>query len=354
VAEALARFRFSWDELPALTADLPGSGGLIRTAIDDFMVSEVPLYEPSGTGSHAYALVEKRGLTTKDLVVALGQAGVNEKNVGVAGLKDKYALTRQWLSVPNASAGAFEALEGMEGVVVLARSRHKNKLAIGHLRGNLFEIRVREAEASKAQAILERLRALGLPNYFGPQRFGRFGSNAVDGFKLLRGEAVSGDHRLKRFFVSALQSHLFNHLLAMRLRRGIFNKLVRGDWAKKHDTGGVFLVEDAEAESPRAERFAVSATVPLYGKKVKESSYEAGELEREIMAYFGLSWLDFRGRHGDRRLSRIKLEDATLIPHDDGYTVKIFLPKGVFATSLLRELMKVEVDAPLEDEVDAS
>lgn len=345
--EDLSRFRFSWAALPAVSAELPGSGGRIRAEPGDFRVSEVPLYEPSGGGSHAYALVEKEGLTTRDLVLALRQAGVPEKNVGVAGLKDKWAVTRQWLSVPNASAAALDALESLAGVTVLARSRHKNKLGIGHLRGNLFTVRVRGAgadAAARAEATLARLNEVGLPNYFGPQRFGRFGTNAVDGLRLLRGERVTGDHRLKRFFLSALQSQVFNHLLALRLERGLYHRLVSGDWARKHDTGGTFLVEDAGAESPRAERLEVSATLPLYGKKVKESPGEAGEVERAALAHFGLRPEDFRSRHGDRRLSRVRLAELSLSPHEDGYTVRFFLPKGSFATSLLRELMKVDID----------
>jgi tRNA pseudouridine13 synthase len=279
---------------------------------------------------------------------------VAERSIGVAGLKDKYAVTRQWLSVPNAQAAAFDALTALAEVSVLERSRHKNKLGIGHLRGNRFSVRVRQAEGDaleRAGAILARLTAKGLPNYFGPQRFGRFGNNARDGLRLVRGEEVSGDHRLKRFFVTALQSQLFNRLLAMRLERGLYDGLVTGDWAKKHDTGGVFSVEDAKEESPRAERLEVSATFPLYGKKVKESPHEAGALEREALAHFGLRWLDFRSRRGDRRISRIRLEAPELHDHDDGYTVTFTLPKGVFATSLLREVMKVDIDQ-YEDQLD--
>lgn len=344
LAEAL---RFRWADFPTLT-ELPGTGGRVKQKVEDFRVDEVPLYLPSGSGSHAYARVEKRGLTTRELVLALVRAGLSEKQIGVAGLKDKHALTTQWLSVPARHAAALGALERLPGVRLLETSRHHNKLGIGHLAGNRFRVRLRGAApdaAARACAALGELSRRGLPNYFGPQRFGRFGTNAVDGYVLVRGGAVPGGHRLKRFFVSALQSLLFNHLLAERLRLGLFEAVVVGDWAKKHDTGGVFKVE-AEAEAERARRFQVSATLPLYGKKVRVSDGRAGELEQAVLSRFGLAWGDFAGRHGDRRLSRLALPETEVTPSEDGLVLSFFLPKGAFATSLLREVMKVDAPWP--------
>lgn len=347
----LEAFRFRWSELPPLSAELPGSGGRIREVPEDFIVEERPLYLPEGSGSHAYAWVEKRGLTTRDLVVALLREGLKEQEIGVAGLKDKHAITRQWLSVPNRHAAALESLSGLEGVRVLTTSRHRNKLGIGHLRGNRFTVRVRGGDAERAAAVLSILEAEGVPNYFGPQRFGRFGSNAVDGLKLIRGEHVPGGHRLKRFFLSALQSQLFNHMLAARLARGLYGQVVVGDWAKKRETGGVFVVE-TELENERARRGEISATLPLYGKKVRPSAGAAGVLEGETLAHFGLRWSEFSARKGSRRPSRIFLEETRLIPEADGYTLAFSLQKGSFATGVLREVMKVDVDEPLDSPED--
>lgn len=385
---------FRWSDLPTVTPDLPGTGGSLRSDPDDFLVQEIPLYLPSGQGSHAYARVEKVGLTTADLLNALKSAGIAEQKVGAAGLKDKVARTEQWLSVPRAvEAEAWAALEALPGVRLLEISRHQNKLGIGHLQGNAFTIRLRdtapEAE-SRADAVLARLAGVGLPNYLGPQRFGRFGRNAVDGWRLLHGERVPGGHRLKRFFVTALQSQLFNLWLAQRIHDGIYHRVIGGDWARKHDTGGTFLVQDADAESLRAQAMEISATLPLYGKKVKPSPAEAGEREAALLARLGLRWVDLVGRHGDRRITRLpvagvggSVADVTTgprldvrdgAPHpldpdrggvaapdvgrsvvvervttDGGDLVLRFsLPKGSYATTLLREVMKVEVDAPLE------
>jgi tRNA pseudouridine13 synthase len=339
------KLRFSWRELPAITAHLPGTGGEARAELEDFVVTEIPSYLPSGAGEHAYALVEKRGLATRDLIVALRQMGVPEREVGVAGQKDKHAVTRQWLSAPARYASCLEALNDIEGVRVLSISRHRNKLHVGHLRGNRFEVRIRRPEPNwepHAQGILTHLSSAGLPNYFGPQRFGRFNTNAAEGMQVLRGEDVPGGRGLHRFFINALQAMVFNWMLKRRIEQGLFARVLAGDMAQKHDTGGMFLAEDAELESPRAGRLEISATLPLYGRQVRLSPGDAGALEREALDYFGASWSDFSTLRGDRRISRVKPSDVSLEPTEDGYIVRFTLPSGVYATCLLRELTKVE------------
>ena len=341
----IEKLRFDWADLPAITAHLQGTGGTLRESLEDFFVAEIPSYLPSGSGSHAYALIEKRGLTTRDLINALKEQGIRERDIGVAGQKDKYAVTQQWISVPDESAKSLEALDEINGVRILAASRHKNKLGLGHLRGNRFEVRIRDAEpdcVTRAEVILDELKAVGLPNYFGPQRFGRFNTNIEDAMRLVRGESVPGGRGLHRFFLAALQSHLFNWMLKNRIERGLYASVLTGDMAQKHDTGGVFCVEQPDVENPRAERIEISATLPMYGKKVRVSTSNAGDMEREALDYFGLKWIDFRRLRGDRRNSRVRLDDISIEPTEDGYLVKFTLPKGSFATSLLREFMKVE------------
>lgn len=354
--ELTHKLTFRWADFPPVTSSLAGTGGVLRTLPEDFPVEELPLYLPQGHGSHAYALIEKRNLTTRDLVLALMREGLKEKEIGVAGLKDKVAVTQQWLSVPNKYASAFAALKTLEGVKVLETSRHQNRLGMGHLMGNRFTIRVRQTEpdaVAKAQAVLETLQRVGVPNYFGPQRFGIGGRNAVDGYRLVHRETVPGGYHLKGFFISSLQSLVVNHLLARRIERQIFDSVILGDWAKKHDTGGVFKVE-TESEVERAKRFEISATLPLFGKKVKQSEARAGEMEQEVLEYLGLSWVKFASRRGDRRYSRLPLGETKLQATDDGYIIQFDLMRGAFATSLLRELLKTDVDEQSELENNAT
>ncbi len=335
---------FSWQDLATLS-HTPGTGGQLRRDPEDFVVEELPAYLPSGEGDHLYLWVEKRGHTTAHVARELSaQLGVKAKDMGIAGLKDRHAVTRQWLSIPS----KFEPRLGdfaLEGVQLLEVSCHGNKLGMGHLHGNRFTVRVRGAAGMAGQAAqtLALLQA-GIPNYFGPQRFGLGGLNAEEGLRVLRGESRLRDPQVKRFLVSSVQSLLFNRFVSLRLQEHVFDQLLRGDMAKKHDTGGVFLVEDAGAETPRALRGEVSATGTLFGRKIKPLTLEAGALEGRALAEFGLSPELFGSRKGDRRLTRVFAQNLSLQPQDDGYTVSFALPKGSFATSLLRELMKTDID----------
>ena len=305
----LDEFRFDWTVLPAITESLPGTGGTIRTCPEDFVVSELSRFPPSGEGEFAYAYVEKRGLNTHDLLATLRDHGVPYNDIGVAGLKDRNALTRQWLSVPAAKEKCLDALDEMDGVRVLETSRHDRRLRRGSLSGNRFEVRVRDPEADwkeRAERIVERLGRAGLPNYFGPQRFGRFNSNAIDAVRLLRGEKVPGGRRLNELFVSALQAHLFNWNLKRRIESGVYDRVLAGDRARRHDSGGMFIVGDAAAESARAQRLEISAVLPLYGRKVSGGLEEAAAMEEETLRRFGLRRSDFRRlTRGDWRISRV-------------------------------------------------
>ena len=344
----LEGFRFDWSMLPAITDGLAGTRGRTLVCVDDFVVSEVPRCLPSGDGEYAYAYVEKRNLNTQDLIAALRQRGVPYNAVGIAGLKDKYAVTRQWLSVPARFSEYLEALDEVEGVHVLETSRHGEGLRRGNLRGNRFEARVREPDSeweSRANVIIERLRSVGLPNYFGPQRFGRFNSNAIDGVRLLRGEKVPGGRRLNEFFISALQSHLFNWNLKGRIERGMYDRVFTGDRARRHDTGGMFLVGDGVMESERARRLEISAVLPLYGRKVAGGLEDAAAHEEETLLRFGLRRSDFRRyTRGAWRISRAYPEEVAFRVCPEGYVVEFTLPSGSYATTFLRELTKSAPD----------
>jgi len=343
------KLRFEWGRLPYVCKDVEGTGGQIRQETEDFQVEELPLYLPEGKGSHSYAFIEKRNLSTRDVFVKLLDAGIPERNIGVAGLKDKAAVARQWMSVPRKFEDALKSLDDNDDIKILELSRHKNKLAIGHLTGNRFKLRVRgslEEAIELARASIEVINKAGMPNFFGPQRFGIYGNNAMDGYRILMGERVPGGRQLKRFFISSLQSALFNQNVCWRLERGHYTGLVSGDWAKKHDTGGEFEVKDLEAELPRALNNDISALLPLYGKKIKIAEEDAGRLEHEVLDHFEIGWDAFTGRRGARRITRIFPKDIDLHPEEDGYTVSFSLPKGAFATVFMREIMKVDVDGP--------
>ena len=347
--------RLAWD-IPYLTAETPGTGGVIRTEIDDFIVDEVPAYEPCGDGEHTYFGIEKRDITTMDVANQVAQKlSLRPRDVSFAGRKDAHAIARQSFCVHNVPLETIEALE-LDNARVLWVSRHRNKLRMGHLRGNRFTIRIRDVTqnaAARTEAILERLVRRGVPNAYGPQRFGSHGDNQIVGYHLLRHdtEALKAlrirrpRRRMFDFYISALQSSLFNQVVAARINAGTLDTVITGDIAKKEDTGGIFTVEDTEAERPRAAAWEISATGPMYGYKMMQAQADAGEIETHVLAAVGITLEDFRSvkAQGVRRPMRYNPKDlAWKMDGDDQLVISFFAPKGSFATMLLRELMKTE------------
>lgn len=218
--------------LPYISSDLPGVGGVLRAAPDDFVVEEVPLYEAQGDGQHLYVNITKVGLTTKEVQLGLERLfGLKKGDVSFAGMKDKRARTTQTFSLnvghkpPVFAEMAGAQIETGLPVKVNWVRFHSNKLKPGHLLGNRFVIRIRELASApedvlpQAQAIVERLKSTGLPNYFGSQRLGEGGANVRQGWSIVHGERGKRDRWLQRFLISAYQSYLCNRYLAERLPR---------------------------------------------------------------------------------------------------------------------------------------
>ncbi|OHB62903.1 MAG: tRNA pseudouridine(13) synthase TruD [Planctomycetes bacterium RBG_13_62_9] len=350
------------DSLPFLTAAIPGVGGVIKTRPEDFVVEELPLYQPGGAGTHVYALMEKRGIGTREALDRVARAlNFSRREIGSAGLKDAQAVTRQWISIEHVEAQQLERIS-VPDVRILQTSRHTNKLKPGHLRGNRFAIRLRKLvlplpqATEMAQEVLSILSRRGVPNYFGPQRFGNHQDNHLLGKAVARNDAVAFtdqflghpreivdsppvfearrlyqegryeeaakawpgqffDHRralrvlakssgnkkrvfytidkhLKGLFISAYQSDLFNRVLAARMPD--IDRLLLGDMAYKHDNGACFRVEDPVAEQPRCDRFEISPTGPLLGGRMTRLTASAGEIENPVLDGETLNEQDFR------------------------------------------------------------
>lgn len=355
--------------LPYSTPELPGTGGLLRAAPEAFIVEEIPLYEASGAGPHLYVNLTKEELTTREVQRGLAEAfNLPYRAVGFAGMKDKFARATQTFSllvghvddsfVRTAPARIIEKTPVTVNWVRL----HRNKLKKGHLLGNRFTITVSqpavdcELALKRAQTVVAQLHRRGLPNFYGPQRLGRHGANVRRGWELLRGEKRMANRWLRSLLMASVQSHLCNRYLALRQQRGQFTTMLVGDIAKKYDTGGLFVVEDQAAEQRRYEQEEISFTAPIYGPKMWEAEAESGEMEREILLESGLAMESFTREKmmGTRRLGRLRLNDLTVAPGEDSIVVRFSLPKGAFATTVLREVMKAPDDllaqAPVADD----
>jgi tRNA pseudouridine13 synthase len=394
--------------LPFLTEGLPGTGGTLKEVPEDFLVEELPLYEPCGEGEHVYACIEKRGIDTREAVRRLSRAlGVAEREVGYAGLKDARALTRQALSLPRVEPAQVLALE-VPGLRVLSAVRHRNKLRLGHLRGNRFRVRVRQVAAGAAEMarqVLAVVEKRGVPNFFGQQRYGGQGNSHHIGRALLQGDhrlAVNlliGDPsavtdpawraaleayrrgalaesltllppfcrterevlrrlqarpddwrgalravspRLVDLYLSAWQSSLFDRVLAHRLVE--LDRLRPGDLAWKHVNGACFLVTDAAAEASRAASFEISPSGPLFGPRMAWPEGEPCAVEEVVLGEDGLSRealvATAAAPDGARRPLRVPLTEVHVAEDEDGLLLVFALPKGAYATAVLREVMK--------------
>lgn len=343
---------------PLFTPDSPGVGGKIKVQIDDFEVEELPSYEPCGTGDHLYLWVEKKGVGSEHFTQAIARkVGVPVGSVGTAGLKDRHAVSRQWVSVPKEAEPNLAKLEG-DGISVLKVSRHGNKLKPGHLRGNRFRILIREADrarAASAESIIAKIRTEGMPNYYGPQRFGRGGETADLGFKVLNGQQRQ---RLRpflfKFALSAAQSVLFNRVLANRQRDGFLRTVLQGDVMTKWPAGGIFVAEDVPAEQVRFDNRETVHAGPMFGSRTFAAKDVAAEREDKVLRDSGMSIKAFghfgKLASGTRRQNLVYLDDLTSEWEAEGLRLTFSMPAGSYATVLLREVMKVDLSEPGEDE----
>ncbi len=337
---------------PYLTSDLPGIGGELKRQPEDFVVEELPAYEPCGTGEHLFLWIEKRDVSAEQLVSHVARTlKVPTNEVGVAGLKDRRAVTRQYVSVPVRCEPRLGEVTS-PAIVLLKSTRHQNKLKTGHLRGNRFDILLRnpvkDAE-QRARRIGERL-AAGFPNLYGEQRFGAGNETLQLGLDLLTGRRTARDipHRRRRFLLrlslSSVQSALFNEVLARRLEEGLLHRVLRGDVMQVVASGGPFVVEDPAVEQPRFDAGETVITGPMFGPDMKAPEGEVLAREAEVLAACNLRPEQFvewrRLASGTRRPLLVRWFGFDVVAVPEGLRLQFDLPKGTYATMLLREFQK--------------
>ncbi len=327
----------------------------------DFTVEEIPLYEFTGEGEHLVLQVRKKELTTWEMLdVISNHVGIRRRDMGYAGLKDKHAMTIQYISLPAKFEEKLKAFSH-DKIKILSMVLHNNKIRVGHLKGNRFKIRLKKVlgvQKDKLDSVLKWIDENGVPNYFGNQRFGTDGNNWEDGKKLIEGSLKIRDRKTKEFLMGAYQSYLFNQWLSKRMElshllekfteaeteqvlnlpkgslKGTksqpnFFKLVEGDVMMHYPYGRLFTVENLEEE---AKRFAEKDIAPaglLPGKKTKRAEGTAGLIESPFAEEINLN--------GARRYAWIQVTDIkkTYIEEKAHYELSFVLPKGSYATNVL-------------------
>ena len=323
--------------------------GKLRTQPEDFVVEEELGFEPSAAGQHVLLKVRKRDANTQWIVRELARAcGCRQADIGYAGLKDRRAVATQWFTAPQSRLSPDDWLGvGSSEYEVLEAHRHSRKLPRGALAGNRFQIRIRGAAIDDA-SLASRLAAIGtrgVPNYFGPQRFGRGGANL---------KRMSEDWRaLKQpergFILSAARSLVFNAVLAERVRDGSWEHLEPGDLANLDGRASHFRVEAAdEMLAERSAQLDIHPTGPLWGRGPPPSGGRVLELEQRVAA--GLSaaceMAAGAGMDQERRSLRLAVRDLRWRreAEPDAIVLEFRLTRGAYATTVLREVFALDTD----------
>lgn len=327
--------------LPRAWGELPGSAR-IREQPEDFLVEEQLGFAPDGEGEHAMLWVEKRERNTQDVVRALAVlAGVPERDVGLCGLKDRNAVTRQWFSVGLAGKAEpdWDAPGLDDGFRVLEASRHRKKLRRGVHRANRFVLVLRDwsGDRDALERRLEQVGTGGVPNYFGEQRFGRGGDTLNRALAWMKsGGKVRRAQR--SLYLSALRSHVFNALLAARLQNGEWLRLVTGGVAMLAGSRSYFRVEEVDdAILRRIEHGDLHPGLPLWGRDQRET---ANTVLPAALAPVG-AFLEDQGLDLDFRPVRVVPDDFSWqFCDDESLQLTFSLPAGSYATVVLAECVQ--------------
>ena len=404
-----------------------GTGGKIRQSNEDFFVDEVPLQLPTGEGPNIWMHIEKNGRTTLDVVLDIARSlHISRKRTGFAGMKDRSAITRQWLCISNITIEELPNFdEVLHNVKILEITPNQKKLRMGQLKGNKFKINIKNTndpqnDKERAEEVLESLKITGVPNYYGYQRFGKVRSTthlvgkclvegnvkkAVDTYignpnddehsqpyqarqlydegkleeaynimpKSMRYEKsmikelmISKEKHdnltekdyiraieslpkpLKRMFVNAYESYLFNKIVNERAKIGI-NTYYDGDIVIDSEQHWVHEI-NKETIQQDYDNFTLNPTAPLLGSKVPLAEGKQGKIEQKVISEEKIEKESFAcpktpklGSNGVRRSLRFKIEDTHVEKIEDGICVEFFIPRGCYATAVLREIMKKNV-----------
>ena len=334
---------------------------VFNSSARDFTVEEIPLYAFTGEGEHLVLQVRKKDMTTWEMLDAISNhVGIRRRDMGYAGLKDKHAMTIQYISVMAIHEEKLKAFEH-EKIKILSTVRHNNKIRVGHLKGNRFKIRLKKVlgvQKDKLDSVLKWIKNNGVPNYFGKQRFGNSGDNWVEGKKLCEGTLKMRDRKKREFIMGSYQSYLFNNWLSKRMELNLllekfseseteqvmnlpegslkgtkeqpnFFKLVEGDAMMHYPYGRVFNVEDIHEEAKRFESKDIAPAGLLPGKKAKPAQATAGLLEAPFNEDMPLN--------GTRRYAWIQVTEITknYVEEKAHYELSFVLPKGCYATNVL-------------------
>ncbi|OOF66443.1 tRNA pseudouridine(13) synthase TruD [Rodentibacter sp. Ppn85] len=331
-------------QLPYLTLKTPPkSTALLKQKCADFVVKENLGYEMSGDGEFVALKVRKTGCNTLFVGEKLAKfAGVSVRNMGYAGLKDRQAITEQWfcLQMPGQETPDFTQFE-LDGVEILAVTRHNRKIRTGSLQGNYFEILLREVlESDELNARLNFVANFGFPNYFTEQRFGRDGHNLTQALRWAQGEIKVKDRQKRSFYLSAARSEIFNLVVAARIQQGLAQQILPNDIVQLNGSHSWFKADESEdlaALQVRLDRQDILLTAPLIGEENLVSSNIENAIVEQHNAFSPL--MKQEKIKAARRPLLMRAQDFQWQFIEEGLKLSFYLPSGSYATALIRELV---------------
>lgn len=331
---------------PAALGASVGSA-VLRAYPEDFRVDERMGVEPAGVGEHLWVELRKTGWNTEDVAHWLARtAGLPRRAVSFSGLKDRQAVTRQWFSLHLPGRPDPELEDPPEGIELLECKRHSRKLNRGTHSANAFELKLRswQGDDHALEQRLDTIRRRGVPNYFGAQRFGRNGDNAERARAWLEGTGEAPRKRaLRGIWLSAIRSQLFNRVLAERVRRDCWDRVLDGDVLQPEGSRGLFHQADEPRAADRVKAGEVHPTAPLPGGGGMASSGACAALEARILAEEKtiIGALSDQGVEAARRATRLPVTGLECDVEPDGPRLRFELPAGAYATTVLAELIRV-------------
>ncbi len=328
----------------------PACHAVIRSTPEDFIVNELLGFDPDGDGNHALLHIRKRNTNTEWLARQLAElADVSVSEVGYAGLKDRHAVTTQYFTVnlSGKKEPEWQRLSSDE-ITILSVDRHHRKLKRGNLLENQFQLTLRQldGECDSLASRLEMIAEQGVPNYFGPQRFGHDGGNLQKAETMFRSKQREADRHLRGLYLSAARSWLFNQVLSARVTAGNWNQALPGESLLINNTSSSFTVRLLNSEIERKVAMGeLHPSGPLWGRGKPASLgdvlvLEQSVLEPELLLREGL---EKAGMEQERRALRLPVRKlAWQFSERDVLQLSFALPAGAYATSVLRELVQFE------------
>ncbi|MDO4698839.1 MAG: tRNA pseudouridine(13) synthase TruD [Pasteurellaceae bacterium] len=327
----------------------PTTPARLKAEFADFIVKEELGYELSGNGEFVAVKIRKTNANSLFVGEKLAEfAGISAKNMSYAGLKDRHAITEQWfcLHLAGKETPDFSQFQ-LDGVEILAVTRHNRKIRVGSLQGNHFDILLREvAQTDELLARLSALKTQGFPNYFTEQRFGRDGHNLTQAQRWARGKIKVKDRKKRSFYLSAARSEIFNLIVSARIQAGLIAQVLENDIVQLSGSNSWFVAEANELPSlnQRLSKKDILLTAALVGDK--SLSQTVSEPEQTIVAEqtLLLNLMQQERMNPARRPMLCQAENLQWQFEQDGLRLKFFLPAGSYATALVRELILVDIE----------